>query len=161
MEYASRYSVPQARSLHQEGSDKATENETNTCASSPSSSTAVGPSNMERREKYALRDTLVEDLDIETSEAPEDLFEEIRLRPSLLVEEVSIPQSQDCDNTCNENTLEENLNSAVELNERPETCKRQIELLERHPCKVNEKSTEKIARVSSLKKFKTFFKLTL
>ena len=116
---------------------------------------------MERRERYALRDILVEDLDIETSEAPEDVFEEIRLRPSLLVEEVSIPQSQDCDNTCNENTLEENLNSTVELNERPQTSKRQIELLERHPCTVHEKSTEKIAKVSSLKKFKTFFKLTL
>ena len=116
---------------------------------------------MERRERYALRDILVEDLDIETSEAPEDIFEEIRLRSSLLVEEVSIPQSQDCDNTCNENTLEENLNSTVELNERPQTSKRQIELLERHPCTVHEKSIEKIAKVSSLKKFKTFFKLTL
>ena len=115
MEYASRYSVPQARSFHHEGSDKAMENGTSIYTSAPSSSTAEGPSNIERRERYALRDILVEDLDIETSEAPEDIFEEIRLRPSLLVEEVSIPQSQDCDNTCNENTLEENLNSTVDL----------------------------------------------
>ena len=114
---------------------------------------------MERRQKYALRDILVEDLDIETSEAPEDLFEEICLCPSLLVEE--IPQRQDCDKLRDEITLEENVNSTVELNERPQTSKRQFEALERHPCTVHEKSTEKITRASSLKKFKTFFKLTL
>ena len=154
--------MPQARSLHHEGSDKATENGPNTCTSRPSSSTGESPPNMERREKYAVRDILVEDLDIETSEAPEDLFEEIRLRPSLLVEETTIPgQSQDCDNACSANTLEENLNSSIELNEKPQTSKRQIEPLERHPCTVHEKSTEKITKVSSLKKFKTFFKLTL
>lgn len=159
MEYASRYSVPQAGSLHHESSDKAMENGTNTCTSAPSSSTVEGPSNMERRERYALRDILVEDLDIETSEAPEDLFEEIRLRPSLLVEE--IPQRQDCDKLRDGITLEENVNSIVELNDRPQISKRHIEPLERHPCTVHKKSTEKTAKVSSLKKFKTFFKLTL
>ena len=151
--------MPHAGSLHHEGSDKAREYGTNTCASVPSSSTAEGPSNMERKERYALRDILVEDLDIETSEAPEDLFEKIRLHPSLLVEET--PQRQDCDRLREEITLEENVTSTVELNERTQISKRQIELLERHPCTVHEKSTEKITKVSSLKKFKTFFKLTL
>lgn len=162
MEYASRYSVPQARPLHHEGSDKTMENGPTTCTSAPSSTTAEGPSNMERRERYTLRDILVEDLDIETSEAPEDLFEEIRLRPSLLIEERTIPgQSEDCDNRCSANTLEENLNSSIELNKTSQTSKRQIEQLERHPCTVHEKSKENKTKVSSLKKFKTFFKLTL
>lgn len=116
---------------------------------------------MERRERYALRDILVDDLDIETSGAPEDLFEEMCLRPSLLVEETTIPQSQDCDNTRNENTLEENLHSTIELKERPHTSKRQIEPLERHPCTVHEASKENKTKIGSLKKFKTFFKLTL
>ena len=114
---------------------------------------------MERRERYTLREIVVEDLDIEASEAPGDLFDEIRLHPSLLVEE--IPQRQDCNKLRNEISLEENLNSTVELNDGPRISKRQIEPLERYPCTVHEKSTEKIAKVSSLKKFKTFFKLTL
>lgn len=153
--------MPQARSLHHQGSDKAMENGPNTCTSAPSSSTGESPPNMERRERYALRDILVDDLDIETSGAPEDLFEEMCLRPSLLVEETTIPQSQDCDNTRNENTLEENLHSTIELKERPHTSKRQIEPLERHPCTVHEASKENKTKIGSLKKFKTFFKLTL
>ena len=162
MEYASRYSVPQARFVHQDGSDKAMENGPNKRTSGPSLSTGESPPNMERREKYALRDILVEDLDIGTSEAPEDLFEEIRLRPSLLIEEETIPgQSEDCDNNCGANALKKNLSSTVELNERPQTFKRQIETLERHPCTVHEESKENKTKVSSLKKFKTFFKLTL
>ena len=161
VEYASRYSVPQARSLHHEGSDRAMESGPNACTSATSSSTAENPPNMERRERYTLRDILVDDLDIETSEAPEDLFGEIRLPPSLLVEERAIPQRQDCGKSRDEVILEDNLNSIVKLNEMPQNSKRQIEPLERHPFKVHKKSKEIKTKVSSLKKFKTFFKLTL
>lgn len=117
---------------------------------------------MERRERYTLRDILVDDLDIGTSEARKDPFEEIRLQPSLLIEERTIPgQSEDCCNRCSANTLEENLNSSSERNKTSQTSKRQIEQLERHPCTVHERSKENKTKVSSLKKFKTFFKLTL
>ncbi|XP_078342292.1 uncharacterized protein LOC144628107 [Oculina patagonica] len=166
VEYASRYSVPQAESLQvpsHDGLDQAMQNGPNTCTSEPSSNTGETLPNMERKEKYALRDILVEDLDIETCEASEDLFEEMCVRPSFLVEEKTIPERQDC-GACNnipENAITVDPCSTTKLNERPQTSKRQIETLERHPCTVNEMSIARKAKAGSLEKFKTFFKLTL
>ena len=165
MEYASRYSVPQAECLQvpsQDVPNQATQNGPNACTGGPSSSTRDTLPNMDRKEKYALRDILVEDLDIETSEGHDDLFEELRMRPSLLVENKTIPEQEDC--ACGNNperVITENSCSATKLKERPETSKRQIETLERHPCTVNEVSKRIKSKAGSLKKFKTFFKLTL
>ncbi|KAJ7351701.1 hypothetical protein OS493_035961 [Desmophyllum pertusum] len=160
-EYASRYSVPQSSSqarLH-EGSDQATRNGPNTCTSGASSSTGESPPNMERKERYALREIVVEDLDIETSEAPEDLFEEMRLRPSFLRVDTAISQSKDCDKITENISKKENLCSTTKLSEGRPTQKRQIEPLERHPCTGHEVSTRNKSK--SLERLKTFFKLTL
>ena len=165
VEYASRYSVPQAESLQvpsHDGPDQAMQNGSNSCAGGPSSRNGDTLPCMERKEKYELRDILVEDLDIETSEAHEDLFEEMCVRPSLLVEDKTTSQSQDC--ACDNNPesgITENSCSKTKLNERPQTSKQQIETLERHPCMVNEASKVNKTKAGSLKKFKTFFKLTL
>lgn len=165
MEYASRYSVPQAESLQvpsHDGLDQAMQNGPNTCTSGPSSNTGEALPNMERKERYALRDILVEDLDIETSESSEDLFEEMCVRPSLLVEEKTNSERQDC--ACDsipENSIMVDPCSTTKLNDRPQTSKRQIETLERHPCTVNKTSKVNKTKAGSLEKFKTFFKLTL
>lgn len=154
--------MPQAESLQipsLDGPDQATQNGPNTCTCEPSSNTRDTLPNMERKEKYALRDVLVEDLDIDTSEAHDDLFEEMRIRPSLLVENKTIPEQEDyvCGNNP-ESAITENPCSLSKLNERPGTSKRKIETLERHPCEVSKRNRSK---ADSLKKFKTFFKLTL
>lgn len=114
---------------------------------------------MERKERYALREIVVEDLDIETSEAPEDLFEEMRLRPSFLRVDTAISQSKDCDKITENISKKENLCSTTKLSEGRPTQKRQIEPLERHPCTGHEVSTRNKSK--SLERLKTFFKLTL
>lgn len=64
------------------------ENGINICMSVLLLSIVEGFLNMECRERYVLRDILVEDLDIEMLEVFEDFFEEICLCFLLLVEEI-------------------------------------------------------------------------
>lgn len=64
------------------------ENGINICMSVLLLSIVEGFLNMECRERYVLRDILMEDLDIEMLEVFEDFFEEICLCFLLLVEEI-------------------------------------------------------------------------
>ena len=144
--YASRYLVPQQPTLGPscEGTGHDTQKEPSK-RGPPSSSTEDLP-NTERKDRYMLRDILVEDMEIETCATTDNLFEEMRMHPSLLV-------CEDGD-SCNARS-----ESSVQSSETPPTQGRNMELLER--CSHMELQKPSLNLSSTKDKLKTFFKMTL
>ena len=143
--YASRYLVPQQPTLGPscEGAEHDTQKESSKRV--PSSSTEDLP-NTERKDRYMLRDILVEDMEIETSATTDNLFEEMRMHPSLLV----------CEDEKSCNARSEN---SAQSSESPPTQGRNMELLER--CSHKEVQKPSVNLSSTKEKLKTFFKMTL
>ena len=110
---------------------------------------------MERKDRYLLRDILVEDLEIETSKTGDDLFEEMSLRPSLLLCEERITENGNCDNSQPENTVREHFDLMAQSSHGPQIH----DTLERHLSMKHEASRVNHSR--SKGKLKTFFKMTL
>ena len=160
VQYAQRYSFPRGASLKAHPDEDPyddVQNGTDICTNGPSSSTVENAPNIERKDRYAFKDILVEDLDIETSDVPQssgNLFEEMCLRRS-----VDLSQSQDFSYS-DENNTTGNLQSKSKRNDVLQTQRKQTEPLERHPSTVHEASTVNKSESRSIK-LKTFFKLTL
>lgn len=157
--YASRYSVPQ-QSIEGpscEGPEQNTQKGAN-LRGVPSSSTEDLP-NAERKDRYMLRDILVEDLEIETREAADDLFAELCIRPAILVSKNSITENQSCGDAQPVMDLREHSDLGAHLSGGPQTQGRNAELLEKHSCTVRETST--VNKSNSKERLKTFFKMTL
>ena len=157
--YASRYSVPQQsmQGPPYEGPEQNTQKGAN-LRGVPSSSTEDLP-NAERKDRYMLRDILVEDLEIETREAADDLFAELCIRPSILVSKNSIIENQSCGDVQPVMDLRERSDLGAHLSGGPQTQGRNAELLEKHSCTVRETST--VNKSNSKERLKTFFKMTL
>ena len=145
--YASRYSIPQEPTTlvpSCEGTGHDTQ-KTPGISGPPTTSTEDLP-NTERKDRYMLKDILVEDMEIDTCTATGDLFEEMRIHPSLLVCEDG--------NCCNMRS-----ESSAQSSESPQTQGKNMDLLESYSHIELQKPS--VNPSSTKEKLKTFFKMTL
>ena len=127
----------------------------------PSSSSAEDLPNTERKDRYKLKDILVEDLEIETCGTSDDLFQEMCILPSILVSDKSETENKNRNNIKpgHVNAVTEHFNSMAQLSKGPQTAKRNVKPLESTHRMVHEGSTEN--KPSPKEKLKAFFKMTL
>ncbi|XP_068714867.1 uncharacterized protein [Montipora foliosa] len=157
--YASRYSVPKL--LIREPQSEVTERDPDEVlhSSGPPASKTEDVPNKERKERYMLRDILVQDMEIGCLENTDHLLEDMSICPSVLICENSVAKTGSCQNDQSENSTGEHFKGTSPRSETFQPQEQNTKPAQRWSCMEQEESMNSELRPKQ--KLKAFFKMSL
>ena len=128
-------------------------------SSGPPASKTEDVPHKERKERYMLRDILVQDMEIGCLENKDHLLEEMSICPSVLICENSVAKTGSCQNDQSENSTGEHFKGTSPRSETFQPQEQNTKPAQRWSCMEHEESTKSELRPKQ--KLKAFFKMSL